>query len=201
MDEIKDIIPLLQYLLPGFLAAWIFYGLTSFEKPSPFERIIQALILTLIVQSLVIITRDVLELADNPYISFGEWSSDSSLVWSVIHGAVTGLLFSFLANKNGAHEILEKLGITKETSFPSQWVSAFSQNAKYIILHLEGGRRIFGWPREWPCSPVDGHIFLTGACWLTEDEVIPLEGMEGILIPSSQVEYVEFVNHLVEQKQ
>jgi len=36
----KDFIILVTYLLPGFLAAWVFYGLTSPPKPSQFERVV-----------------------------------------------------------------------------------------------------------------------------------------------------------------
>mgnify|MGYP000737068882 FL=1 len=50
-----DVISLLRYLLPGFLSAWIFYGFTSFKKPSQFERVVQALIFTLLIQPLVIL--------------------------------------------------------------------------------------------------------------------------------------------------
>jgi hypothetical protein len=32
-DLVKEIIPLLQYLIPGFLSAWVFYSLTAFKRP------------------------------------------------------------------------------------------------------------------------------------------------------------------------
>lgn len=50
-DLVKEIIPLLQYLIPGFLAAWIFYSLTAFKKPDTFGQIVQALIFTLVIQA------------------------------------------------------------------------------------------------------------------------------------------------------
>jgi hypothetical protein len=52
-DLIKEVIPLLQYLIPGFLAAWIFYSLTAFKRPDTFGQIVQALIFTFVIQSLV----------------------------------------------------------------------------------------------------------------------------------------------------
>ncbi len=42
----KELVGIISYLLPGFLAAWIFYGLTAHPKPQPFERVVQALIFT-----------------------------------------------------------------------------------------------------------------------------------------------------------
>jgi len=47
-------VELFQFLLPGFLSAWIFYGFTAFEKPNQFERVIQALIFTIFVQALAV---------------------------------------------------------------------------------------------------------------------------------------------------
>lgn len=35
---------LLTFLLPGFLSAWVFYGLTSHPKPPQFERTAEALV-------------------------------------------------------------------------------------------------------------------------------------------------------------
>jgi len=48
----KDFVTLLQYLLPGFVAAWVFYSFTSFPKPSQFERVVQALIFTIFCPSI-----------------------------------------------------------------------------------------------------------------------------------------------------
>lgn len=44
--------PLLLFLLPGFLSAWIFYGLTAHPKPSQFERTVEALVFTFVVKGI-----------------------------------------------------------------------------------------------------------------------------------------------------
>ena len=41
-DLVKEVIPLLQYLIPGFVSAWFFYTLTSFKRPDTFGQIVQA---------------------------------------------------------------------------------------------------------------------------------------------------------------
>ncbi|MCF4998544.1 hypothetical protein GIW69_23595 [Pseudomonas syringae] len=53
-DLVKDLIPLLQYLIPGFLSAWIFYSLTAFKRPDTFGQIVQALIFTLVIHGTVL---------------------------------------------------------------------------------------------------------------------------------------------------
>ena len=57
MDWASDeLVRVFYNLLPGFLSAWIFYALTAHPKPSPFERIVQALIFTVIVRATTIVT-------------------------------------------------------------------------------------------------------------------------------------------------
>ena len=51
------VVDLLQFLLPGFLAAWVFYAFTSYQKPSEFERVIQALIFTLLIKTVTTVAR------------------------------------------------------------------------------------------------------------------------------------------------
>ncbi|KAF3978748.1 MAG: hypothetical protein HFP77_00315, partial [Methylococcales symbiont of Iophon sp. n. MRB-2018] len=79
----NNIVTILQFLLPGFIAAWIFYSLTSYSKPSQFERVVQALIFTLFIQALVI-TVKYLFLKVGEYWSAGSWSESSSLIISII---------------------------------------------------------------------------------------------------------------------
>ncbi len=52
-----EIVGLIYQLLPGFIAAWVFYGLTSYIKPSAFDQIVQALIFTVIVKVILITTK------------------------------------------------------------------------------------------------------------------------------------------------
>lgn len=49
----------LVFLLPGFVAAAVFYSLTSHPKPGAFDRVIQALIFTVVGQSLVVLVEPV----------------------------------------------------------------------------------------------------------------------------------------------
>ena len=40
----SEVVGVLTFLLPGFIAATIFYSLTSYPKPGAFDRVILALI-------------------------------------------------------------------------------------------------------------------------------------------------------------
>ena len=48
----SEIVGILTFLLPGFIAAEVFHSLTSHPKPGVFDRIVRALIFTLIGQAI-----------------------------------------------------------------------------------------------------------------------------------------------------
>lgn len=187
-----DLITLLRYLLPGFLAAWIFYGFTSYPKPSQFERIVQALIFTLIVQACVYSVKAFLEWAGN-YIVLGLWSAQSEVVTSIVIASFMGFVFAYFANTDKFHAFVRRIGVTRETSFPSEWFGVFSKKVTYVVLHLEDERRIYGWPIEWPSEPGKGHFCLQQASWLVDDSEIRLVGVDSVLIKGEDVKWVEFM--------
>src|SRR5882724_4154875 len=121
---VPEALALLQLLLPGFLAAWVFYAFTSYRKPSEFERIIQALIFTLLVKASIVCIRGLLILVGHR-VAVGHWSSEVELLWSISLAFLLGILFSYLANTDHFHKLIRYFGITRETSFPSEWFGAF----------------------------------------------------------------------------
>ena len=190
MDELgKTALDLLQYLLPGFFTAWIFYALTTYSKPSQFERVVQALIFTLIVQVLLFFIK--LFAIPNRYFS---WDKNVELVAPAIVAIFLGFVLSYFSNNDKFHKCLRFCGLTKETSYPSEWFGAFLENVTYVVLHLKGERRLYGWPKEWPSDSEEGHFLLQDASWVKDDgQQIPLLGVSSILIAAKDVEFVEFM--------
>lgn len=193
MDRVApELIAILQYLLPGFLAAWVFYGFTSFPKPSEFERVIQALIFTLIVQFIVAIEETALTWIGQ-WISLGYWSKNVELGAATLTATVVGAVFSFLANSDKCHKLARRVGITRQTSYPSEWFGVLLQNVTYVVLHLKDERRLYGWPREWPSSPVAGHFQLEQVSWLEEKGERPIKGVSSVLVSVKDVKWIEFM--------
>ncbi|HKU65642.1 MAG TPA: DUF6338 family protein [Rhizomicrobium sp.] len=181
-----------QYLLPGFLMAWVFYGLTSHPKPSQFERVIQALIFTLIVQAAIFLEKMAVTafwpslLATMPH-------ETKQLLASTVSAFFLGLVFSFAANSDCFHALARKLSITRETSYPSEWFGAFLKNVTYVVLHLQDERRIYGWPKDWPSDPTRGHFVLQQPSWLDGIQETPIIGVSCVLIAAQDVKWVEFM--------
>lgn len=189
----KDLPTLVFMLLPGFLAAGIFYTLTAHPKSSEFERLIQALIFTAILRMLTICSRGVMHLIGS-LIVLGRWTEDVELVWSVVLSVPVGMTFAYLANSDWFHERLRRKGFTKRTSYPSEWYGVFATERRWVILNLADGRRLYGWPVEWPDQSDKGHFVLGQPEWLlANNERAPLYRVAVFVVPASDVRMVEFL--------
>ena len=187
----NDVVTVLAFLLPGFVAVTIFYSLTSHPKPSEFERIIQALAFTITSQAIASV---VVYLLDLGWLDT-TWPEFEDAVVSFGFAVVLALIAVFATNHDFPHKILRHIGFTRETSYPSEWYAAFAESrSRYVVLHLKDGRRLYGWPEEWPKRTDQGHFRLSEYEWLTDDERLPLTGDGVILIPAQEVNMVEFVS-------
>ncbi|MCG8038562.1 MAG: DUF6338 family protein [Candidatus Thiodiazotropha taylori] len=189
----KEAIQFLGYLLPGFLAAWVFYGLTSHSKPSQFERVVQALIFTFIIQVFIPGAKWLLEVVGK-YIPLGSWDNAAEGLTSFFLALVFGAVLAYLANNDTIHKWLRKIGFTTRTSHPSEWFYVLSDKVMFVILHLNDGRRLYGWPKEWPIESDKGQFYIMMPSWIQADgNQIDLPQLDGILINAVDVKWVEFV--------
>lgn len=182
----NDIVEILTFLLPGFISAAVFYSLTSHPRPSEFISVVHALIFTMVVQAMVFLS---------PLERLSEWlgsSAEAEIFVSVPIALAIGVLSAYVSNQDKLYGLLRWLRITRETSHPSEWYSSFANHeGSYVVLHLQGDRRLYGWLEEWSSQPDKGHFRLAEADWLIGDTQSTLERVSAIVIPASQVEMVE----------
>lgn len=185
-----EAVGVLAFLLPGFVAAAVFYSLTSYPKPGALDRVAQALIFTVVAQAITA----AIPTNDGGAASTASWNHHIEPMLPIAVSILLAIAVAYAVNKDIVHDTFRRLGVTKETSYPSEWYSAFSRHhGCYVVLHLEGERRLYGWPEEWPGRPDEGHFRIADAEWLVEDERHPAEGVSAVLIPASAVEMVEFL--------
>ena len=190
-----EVVGVLVFLLPGFVAASVFHSLTSHPKPGILDRLIQALVFTVIVHAAIIGISLVADIAREE-----SWIP----VLAVLISVMLALMTVYWSNHDTMHGILRRLGITKETSYPSEWYSTFWRlNDCYVVLHLKGERRLYGWPEEWPSQPDRGHFRISEGEWLGNDENdgVSTTGVSAILISANDVEMVEFIKGVDEQSE
>ncbi|MEJ5903836.1 DUF6338 family protein [Pseudomonas kermanshahensis] len=191
-DLVKEVIPLLQYLIPGFLTAWIFYSLTAFKRPDTFGQIVQALVFTFVIHGAVVgIGVLFIWIGDHGF-DFGYWDKKAVSIWSFVVAVVLGLASGYLARNDSLHSLLRTIKLTSKTSHPTEWYSAFSQHKRFVVLNLVDERRIYGWPMEWPSEPTQGQFVIFEPSWLADDgSEIPMAA-ELFVIDVTKVEWVEF---------
>lgn len=194
----SEVVATLIFLLPGFIAAAVFYSLTSHPKPGAFDRVVVALIFTLIGQTISEFLFQETFGFQPAYPDIQSWQD----VFSIVVAVCLGLLATTITNSDWLHAPLRYLRITRENSYPSEWFSAFTSQGDscFVVLHLKGERRLYGYAEEWPSDPSIGHFRVAAAKWLRDDDVAeerneenPFSGIVSVLIPAKEVIMVEFV--------
>lgn len=194
MEFSQDTIAILEYVLPGFITAWVLYNFTSHVRPSQFERVIQAFIFNFFIQAIDRIGTH-LEVSIFLY-------GVPEIARTALIACLLGFTLVICVNTDVFHGLCRFLGITKETSYPSVWYGNFSRCVTYVVLNLKDGRRLYGWPTEWPSKPDGGHFAIQQASWLVKQEgsdapkVIELDTLDRVLISVQDVEFIEFLKPL-----
>ena len=186
-----ELVGVLTFLLPGFVGAAVFYALTSHPRPGEFDRVVQALVFTTVAQALTWAARWLAGLRWPTY----EWPAGLELLVAVAGATGLALLAAAVSNHDIVHRLLRRIGVTRETSYPSEWYSAFAENSgRYVILQLQDDRRLHGWPEEWPGSSAIGYFRITEALWLNDvhNDDAMLKTVE-VLVPAADVKMVQFL--------
>ena len=83
-------------------------------------------------------------------------------------------------------------GFTSRTSHPSEWFCVLDSHPAYVVLQLCDGRRLTGWPKEWPVNPSSGQFYIQMPAWITEaGDAVDLLALDGILIHAADVRWIE----------
>lgn len=122
------------------------------------------------------------------------WDSAAEGLISLVLALVFGVALAHFTNTDSIHKRLRKIGFTTRTSHPSEWYCVLSEKVTFVVLHLVDGRRLFGWPKEWPVEPDKGQFYIMVPCWIKEDgSQIDLPELDGVLIGVKDVRWVEFL--------
>ena len=186
----SEAVAVLTFLLPGFVGAAVFYALTSHPRPGEFDRVVLALALTTVAQAMAWVAQWAVGLRWPEY----QWPAGLELSVSAASAVALALVAVYCSNHDTVHGLLRRVGITRETSYPSEWYSAFAEYpGRYVMLYLKDKRHLCGWLEEWPSNPDRGHFRVSEGVWVIEGRRIQEPGVAATLIPASDVEMVEFL--------
>lgn len=179
--------------------------LTSHPKPPQFERTVEALVFTFAVQALVTFMEVVLLLAGRCFV-LGTWTESISLLWGFFLAVLLGAGLALAANKDSLHRVLRRAGFTTRTSHPSEWYCVLGTRPAFVVLQLKDGRRLTGYPKEWPISPAAGQFYMQMPAWIVDRDpsdagadpeagpaMVELPQLDGILIHATDVQWVEIL--------
>lgn len=189
-DLVNKVLPLVQALAPGFIVTALFYWLSEAARPSQFERTIQALIGTALISILVYVIESVLLAIGDQFFFVGTWTLKVATAWGIILAVILGLWLAHTANNDTLYERARRYGLTSRASY-SEWVVAFRKYpGRVLVLHLNDGRRLCGYPHVWPNDPRNGHFLMQFSAWVVEDKYEECTG-DFMLVDSKDVLFVE----------
>ncbi|WP_047293873.1 DUF6338 family protein [Pseudomonas lundensis] len=191
-DIAGELMPILQALLPGFLATVVFYWLADAKKPGQFEQVIQALICTGLIKFLVDGIAFLLILVGQTY-ALGPWTDNVATVWALLLAVILGLSLAYLSQHDHLYKLARKIGLTSRASV-GEWRYAFLRFPdRGLVLHFKDGRRLMGYPLAWPAESAGGHFVMEFPTWIVEDVAVPQDGVTFLMVANSDVYWVEFL--------
>ncbi len=170
-----EIVQALIVLLPGFVTTGIVRALFVGASENDFDKVVKSLIFSFVNYTIYAgvlwfwswFTRT--SAAPPTLLEMAPKTPGGLIVLSLIAVAV-GLIVAYYQTNNG-HRALYRLKITQRSTRQNVWHDFFLDQAKtYVIVNLEDGRRIYGWPYSYSDQPAEPSLFLTRAEWLTTDE-------------------------------
>lgn len=199
MDSVlAEALPVLQAIMPGFVVTFIFYWLSDAPKPGQFERVIQALMSTVVIQVVVEVIRWLALLAGQ-FHSLGQWTDGVAMGWSVTIAVGSGLLLAKWANNDAIYAICRDLRLTSRSA-DGEWRFAHrTQKDRGVTLQLKDGRRLAGYPRAWPTDPTTGHYLIIQPTWIVDGSYEPADRITSMLISVTDVAWTEFLDQPEEE--
>lgn len=188
-----EIVSVFIFLLPGFVAAAVFYSFTAYPKPNEFGQVVQALAFTMVGQLIA----GGIQLLASALGAPEPWPTSLEIIVPTLSAIAFALVAAYFSNKDLTHKAFRLIGLTQESAI-SVWFSSFANNADcYVMMHLKDGRHLYGWPEDWPSHPERGHFRITEAFWLGDDSLDPQyensREIYVIIVAVSDVETVEFI--------
>jgi len=167
-DLPKELLPVLQLLLPGFLTTMAFYWFAEVNKPSQFERVLQAMVCTPLIQ-LALNQVEKISYFIGQYCSLGVWTADSKNISSIFLAVVLGTFLAYICNNDLLYTIARKMKITSRSAQGDQIDQFKKSGGTTSLFHLKDGRSISGYITNFPSNSSPNTFFIKQPEWVLED--------------------------------
>lgn len=184
-------------MLPGFVTTGIIRALTVSSEDGEFDKVVRALSYSFLNYAIFASIRNSKPLLKylDPETTPLTGSSDVALLGVI---AVAMGCFVSAYKNNDWHRVLRKIKLTNRSSRPNIWHDSLVEGSKFhVVVTLEDGRRILGWPVRYSDNIENPALYLKEAVWLSEENGVAKEvptGNEGILLLAPmKIASVEFL--------
>jgi len=195
MDEVKELVPILLFLLPGFVSVGILEILCVRKAKDVFGRVVEALIFTMLNLASFLVLRSLLEYVGAKF-SHDQFLTPSNVALMTLCALAIGIAFAAEINNEWLlGQLNNRFHITRKTAKPSTWNETWTHAAKFVVVHLDDGRRIYGWPTFYSDDPEERALFLEDASWLDDENRLINEAapISMFLDKQSGIKLIEFV--------
>jgi uncharacterized protein DUF6338 len=205
LTKFQDLIPILVFLLPGFVTSGI-VSLLAVRKPQEaFGRTVEAVIFTALNLFVFFIAKEVLSHLASQNVTFRHvfaidghhFFTAENLTLLGLCALGIGLVWSIEANNEFIFRVLRWAKVTSKTTKHSVWLDVFSRPdiKPYVTVRLKDGKRLVGYVKHYSDDAADRVLYLEQASWLTPKNVhLNNPPIEVLLDQESGISWIEILN-------
>jgi len=190
----------LLLLVPGFFSARIVQMLCVRPKQTELDKVIEALLFSLLTYILFAVTLGVeaplswSARMDQGVTHYSLEIHRGRLSVLVLYSLILGVTWGWIINHDALLKWLRRLGFTQRSSRVSVWSDIFHLLGGSVQIGLKDGRMVKGWLRCYSDEAEDSSLFLESASWIDENgAVIAVDGPGILFTKESGVQFVMFL--------
>lgn len=199
-----ETVNLLMLLMPGLLSSSIFNLLRRNVGLTAFDKIVESFLFTFIIYVALNLTYGWEPLAQAKKVGDEityTFAADSCLIFlTILYSVVLPLIWGSVVHYDLHMKLFRKLKLTDRTSRDTAWDDVFTDEKRFLTVHLADEKRIAGWPLYYSNNKDEGFLYLTQCAWLDEENKYIESESHGILIFREKVDLVEFMNNPDEEE-
>lgn len=194
IKNLKEVFPVLLFFFPGFVSVAVVELLVVRKEKDAYSRTIEAFLFTVLNLLMFLVARAALEQFSRVRLAHDDVLTIGNVFLVSFCSVCIGLACAYELTNEVVLAKLRQWNFSRKTAKASTWLETFVHAPKFVVIHLDDGRRIYGWPRFYSDNAEDRTVFLEEATWLDEENRIVNEEPISILLDkNSGIKFIEFL--------
>ena len=189
---------MLMLLMPGLLSSSLFNLLRRKQGLTSFDKIIESFLFAFLIYIALNLTYGWEPLAQAKKVGTDvvyTFSADTCLIMlTIVYSVALPLIWGAVVHYDWHMKLFRALKLTDRTSRDTAWDDVFTDEKRFVTVHLKDDRRISGWPLYYSNNKDEGFIYLSQSAWLNDNNEYIDTQSHGVLINREMVELVEFMD-------